>query len=302
MGRDRGGELRGGSSRYRGGVGIPRARAVTVGEIRVGPPPRHVPWAVRVRLALGGHGALGWWTIVVALGLVLFGLGDRWHHDAHAIGEVVAATPTGETDEDSVPIADLVVRFVPAGAATGAVTIEVTSPAVGGRVAIVYASGDPGDAARWDASERPIAVTGGAGAAGGLVLAVLGVLRMRRAVRLLRSGREVGGRLIARRASRMEDGPVELTFAYVVEGRTFEHRARTHAPRVLEDDAAEPMLYDPAVPSRATTLDDLPGGPRVVEGALVARSGIAAAIGHCIAPAVAIGELVALAILLARIA
>jgi hypothetical protein len=36
-------------------------------------------------------------------------------------------------------------------------------------------------------------------------------------------------------------------------------------PEELEDETAEPLLYEPMNPSYALMLDDLPGGPRVDE-------------------------------------
>jgi len=39
--------------------------------------------------------------------------------------------------------------------------------------------------------------------------------------------------------------------------------AKTHEPEHLQDDAEEPLLYDPIRPSRATLLDHLPGAPRI---------------------------------------
>jgi len=53
-------------------------------------------------------------------------------------------------------------------------------------------------------------------------------------------------------------------------------------PSPLEDEALEPMLYDPLAPARATTLDHLPGSPRITAvGALESRPGIAVYVLIC---------------------
>ena len=53
---------------------------------------------------------------------------------------------------------------------------------------------------------------------------------------------------------------------------------KTLTPQRLEDDALEAMLYDPHAPWRATTLDHLPGAPRIAaSGELEAKAGFA---GH----------------------
>jgi hypothetical protein len=49
--------------------------------------------------------------------------------------------------------------------------------------------------------------------------------------------------------------------------------SKTHEPWKLEDDAMEWVLYDPAEPSRATTVDDLPGNLAVTDHGQVEGSG-----------------------------
>jgi hypothetical protein len=101
----------------------------------------------------------------------------------------------------------------------------------------------------------------------GLVLALRGIPRGLRRIRLLRSGRPALGRLVDRRETNVtiNDEPViALTFEFTTEdGATARVVERTHRPQLLEDDAEEPLLYDPQWPERAALLDHLPGAPRV---------------------------------------
>jgi len=96
-----------------------------------------------------------------------------------------------------------------------------------------------------------------------------------RDLRLLARGTVTTGRLEELREVR--DGRTKYwiyTFSYVPERglrRTVE--ITTHAPQArLEDDAEEALIYDPVAPWRATTLDHLPGAPRIDQrGRLRAR-------------------------------
>jgi hypothetical protein len=113
----------------------------------------------------------------------------------------------------------------------------------------------------------------------GLCLALPQLRTGRVATRLLRHGVQTRGRLVEKRATStsLDDDPIyELTFEYEVGG--IQHRAavKTLSPALLEDDAEEPMLYDPQDPSIATPLDHLPGEPRIAsDGTLLAIPGIA---------------------------
>ena len=45
---------------------------------------------------------------------------------------------------------------------------------------------------------------------------------------------------------------------------------KTHNVRPLEDDELETLLYDPTRPTYGTTLDHLPGQPRIAEDGTIA--------------------------------
>jgi hypothetical protein len=113
----------------------------------------------------------------------------------------------------------------------------------------------------------------------GLCLALPQLRTGRVATRLLRHGVQTRGRLVEKRATStsLNDDPVyELTFEYEVGGTRYQAAVKTLSPAPLEDDAEEPMLYDPQDPSIATPLDHLPGEPRIAsDGTLLAIPGIA---------------------------
>ena len=56
----------------------------------------------------------------------------------------------------------------------------------------------------------------------------------------------------------------ELTFEFTArDGRQHEAKARTTATERLEDEAQEPLLYDPSDPTRAYLLDEAPARPEI---------------------------------------
>lgn len=93
--------------------------------------------------------------------------------------------------------------------------------------------------------------------------------------RLLRYGLETRGTLLSKKetGTTVNDVPVmALTFEYLVDRRPYQVTVKTLSPSLLEDDAQEPMLYDPHQPSRATTLDHLPGAPTITADGQIASS------------------------------
>lgn len=90
------------------------------------------------------------------------------------------------------------------------------------------------------------------------------------AQRLLKIGWQTTGRLqsktiIAGKLG-MKHSIYKLTFEFTNEdGIIYEAICRTRLPEKLEDEAEEPLLYDPVRPSNAVMLDALPGSPRIDE-------------------------------------
>lgn len=106
----------------------------------------------------------------------------------------------------------------------------------------------------------------------GLILLVAAGHGTRRALRLLRFGRTTTGKLVGKEITGSGSSEkIELTFRYDADGRKLDLVIAPENPSELEDEAAEPMVYDPDWPERAVMLDDLPGRPRVVDGQLRGR-------------------------------
>ncbi len=110
------------------------------------------------------------------------------------------------------------------------------------------------------------------------LLIILGKLRMGLKQRhLLKFGELTQGKLVSKERTNTEinDQPVyKLTFEFDTSvGHPAHLVVKTHNTRPLEDDELETILYDPTRPSFGTTLDHLPGAPRILEdGTVTARN------------------------------
>jgi hypothetical protein len=85
--------------------------------------------------------------------------------------------------------------------------------------------------------------------------------------RLLREGLLVTGTLKSKSRTNVtiNNRPLyELIFEFTArDGRRHEAKARTTVTERLEDEAQEPLLYDPADPTRAYVLDEAPARPEI---------------------------------------
>jgi len=113
----------------------------------------------------------------------------------------------------------------------------------------------------------------------GLGMAIPQLVAGHRATRLLRFGVETHGTLLVKKATSVTVDNMSimaLTFEYQVGGRPYRTTVKTLETSMLEDDAQEPMIYDPQDPSRATTLDHLPGSPKIsADGEIASLPGYA---------------------------
>jgi hypothetical protein len=100
----------------------------------------------------------------------------------------------------------------------------------------------------------------------GLVLVVVASAIGWRRMRLLQAGHLVMAKLVRKEATNTTVNRrvlYALTFEFTGrDGRRHETTARTSFPERLEDEKREPLLYDPARPSRAHLLDQAPSRPR----------------------------------------
>lgn len=265
--------------------------------------PRAVPRALRWRLMFGGWGAVFVWASVVvslAIALVFLPMVDLGLAalDRQATATLTSVEPTSLSEGDR-DVHRVRYTFVDeAGVARRGESYTTDPPAGLGPWQVDYPSGDP-SASRLYGMRRsllpPILVLLAAPAIIALGVALWWVLRVRRRLWLLRHGAETRGKLVRKRETNVtvDDVPImALTFEYEVGGRQYFTTVKTLTPRPLEDDAREAMLYDPRSPSRATTLDHLPGSPKVTAGGdLEARLGTVAHL--LILPVLSVGLLAA---------
>ncbi|HEX6159301.1 MAG TPA: DUF3592 domain-containing protein, partial [Thermoanaerobaculia bacterium] len=113
-----------------------------------------------------------------------------------------------------------------------------------------------------------------------------------RRARLLREGQFALGKLVSSEETNVQINkrPVfELTFEFISrEGQRREAKARTTTPHTLEDEAQEPLLYDPKQPAIAYVLDELPSRPHV-DSVGELKGSFGAVIPLLIIPVLAIG-------------
>ena len=111
-------------------------------------------------------------------------------------------------------------------------------------------------------------------------MAIAGLVKGRRRVRLLREGLPAAGRLMekvstgARTNGRLV---YRMTFEYTAQnGMTSRVTARTNSPERLEDQSRELLLYDLQDLARASLIDDLPGTVTIDEAGQPAPGGAGA--------------------------
>lgn len=246
-------------------------------EAKLAPPPRTVPFTLRLVVMLGGIvPMLGW--IVLGVGSILTSLllphvepisGDPFADAVTLRGRItnVAATSTRVSSRRVYAVhfqwtgSDGVVRD---GVSYGSAPL----PEIGSDARIEVSPGSP-PLARV-AGYRTFLLPAAANLVllipiVGALLLVVGAWRGHRLVRLLQDGLPGRGRLVDRKKTNtaVRGRRVEvLTFEFTDgEGRQRTARVRSHRLADLLDDAEEPLLYAPDS-DRAALLDDLPARPR----------------------------------------
>lgn len=126
----------------------------------------------------------------------------------------------------------------------------------------------------------------------GLGMALPGLWRGVRNLRLLCDGQIAAGRLIEKKATDVlvnERIVYRLTFEFTdAGGMTRQTVVRTPFPERLSDEGTEQLFYNPRRPAHATLLDDLPGEQAMNERGEFRRSGTGAALRVLIGPALAL--------------
>lgn len=299
-------------------VELPGARVVKDGGTRAdardnAPPPRlslaprAVPLALVSRLWFGGtFASIGWILACVGMAFTLFFLPriELVAPDYDRSGFATITHVEETTSENDDPSYRVQFTFTDEDGATHTGASYTTDAPVDRVLGVEYLANDPDESRLAGMRSQPYS-------RGGLFVLILPIIGLGiaisqlvtgyRAMRLLRSGLETRGTLLAKRETNasVDDLPVmALTFEYLVDRRPYQVTVKTLSPSLLEDDAQEPMLYDPHQPSRATTLDHLPGAPTITaDGQISSNPDFAVLV--LILPIVTIALIVATAVVLA---
>lgn len=106
----------------------------------------------------------------------------------------------------------------------------------------------------------------------GLIIIIFGIKSGRKISRLLKRGSLTTGKLKSKTRTNTtinEQRVYKLTFSFFDEDKQ-EHfvSENTHITTKLEDDAEERILYNPTDPKQAVLIDNIPGLPRIEQGAI----------------------------------
>jgi hypothetical protein len=282
-----------------GADAIPDASVPGRGFERLGPPPRHVPLALRLRLSLGGFPQIGFF-------LLLFSTPFFWLFAANAdlsgvlvrgqltrtTGTVVRVTDTHASEgKVAVQRVEYVFRVAGSGERRGTSYVTGAAPRTGESVVVEYPAGRP-RLSRIEGMRRSMFGPGALVALVfplvGLVLAGFGVRHGMRRVRLLEHGSFALATLksTAETNVRVNKRPViAMCFEFTdLSGQRHEVVERTTDTAKLSDDRREAMLYDPERPSRAVVADSLPESVRVDEAGQLEAAGAGAAAAALVLP------------------
>ncbi len=256
--------------------------------IHLADPPRPVPVLVQLSTLLGGMGTqIG--SALVAFGMILvLVLGLRSEavtflafrgQSTTVQGEVLRIEQTSSSESDRDIFAVHYRYDIDGTSLTGTSYTMAPAAKPGATVPVEVLLRDPRQSRIMGLRVRPFGVGGAVTALVpliGLVVSAVWVLRGARACRLLRHGRVARAKIVLRESTRMHvnDEPVvKFTFEFSVrasnklfgyrespegELRTVRFVHRTHETLPLEDDAEEPILYDPNRPQNACPIDGLP--------------------------------------------
>lgn len=250
------------------------------------PPPRRVPASIVLLNVFGGATQIGWF--VFGFGMIFF-----WVFAGNAdlsfvtfrgaitetIGRVTNVESTGASENDQTVMANHYEYSVAGKRLTGTSYTTGSSASPGEEVKVEYKDGDPQES-RISGMRRgmfgPFVFIVTIFPFIGFVIVYFATKWGFRRAQLLRVGVLTTGKLIGKAPTNMTVNKrrvYELTFEFTSrDGRRCEAKARSSDTARLEDEHAEPLLYDPSDPSRAYLLDEVPGRPGIDgTGELVGR-------------------------------
>lgn len=253
--------------------------------MRFAPPPRRVPMSLIVTNLFNAFSQIGW--AVLGFGGIFFWIFAMnadfsfvtFRGDMNRIaGEVLQIEKTnasegGSKNRPGSPVFRTHYAYSVAGQRlTGTAYSTGNHPEVGQQVDVEYIKGKPAES-RIEGMRRKMF---GAGAGFvvifplvGLGIAYAGLRVGLKRNHLLRDGLVAMGTLVDKRATNTQVNKqtvYELTFEFTArDGQRHQAKARSHRPARLEDEAQEPLLYDPTNPGKAYLLDEAPSRP-VIDG------------------------------------
>ena len=269
--------------------------------MHISSPPRRVPLSLQVVNFFNGFSQIGW--LLFGFGMIFFWVFTlnadfsfatfRGPHETVS-GRVTSVENTNASENDVQVQANHYEYAVAGNLMTGTSYSTGASATPGDTVTIEYDEDDPARS-RIEGMRR--AIFGPAVAFVnifpfvGLVLLIPATITGMKRNRLLREGLVANGKLISKSPTNMTVNrrPVmELRFEFTArDGRRYEAKARTTDTDRLEDEATEPLLYDPSDPERAYLMDEAPARPEIEPNGDL-RGNAAAAIRKLILPAIVI--------------
>lgn len=261
-------------------------------------PPRDVPLSVRLRVLFGGTlNQAGWFIFGFGLLFVwLFTLNadlTSWYRFRGPLdsteGKVLYSKDTGFSEGGSkhrrgTPVYVVHYSFIgPDDAEYKGLSFNTGRQLKEGqKVTVEYPQGKPRTSRIKGMRRKPVGLFGLFPVVFpllGLLFITTGIRKGFKANRLLALGEQTTGTLKSKKKTRSQVNKkyvYKLTFEFnTPEGMTYETTAKTHETGKLEDQAEEPLLYDPMRPAYAVMLDDLPGNPRIQQNGTI-RAGSAA--------------------------
>jgi hypothetical protein len=255
-------------------------------------PPRNVPLSVRLRVLFGGaFNQAGWFVLGFGMAFVwAFTLNadlTGWYLFRGQIdtaeGKAIDCKKTlfsegGSKHSKGTPVYVIHYAFTAADGTEYKGLSYITGKQFeqGQKVTVEYPQGKPQISRIKGMRQKPVGLFGLFPVVFpmiGLLFIIGGIKKGIKANRLLALGEQTTGRLKSKEKTKTEvnKNPVyKLTFEFnTPEGTTYEATAKTHDTAKLEDQAEEPLLYDPMRPSYAVMLDDLPGNPRIMENGTI---------------------------------
>lgn len=252
-------------------------------------PPRHVPVSLRVLNFFNGTAQVGWG--VLGFGMIFFWIfGSQadfsfatFHGSGRTIGRVIRVEDTRASENKTRVRASYYQYSVAGSTFDGKSYVTGAAPVEGAEVAVEYDEGNP-VRSRISGMRRamfgPWAMFVVVFPLVGFAILLQGTRSGIKRNRLLRDGILTTGTLLRKEPTNTTVNKRrvwEFTFEFQDRaGKRQEVRARTTDVDRLQDESAEPLLYDPNDSTRAYLLDEVPSRPRFEGNGEIAGRGVAA--------------------------